>query len=511
MPPRFCRRWSSARGRIARHPLSIAVEGPCGPNLGVLLQPDRTLVTYGAGLATMATIDEHGVHDVSMLPDVNAPFAILGRWPDHAWYLHDEGFRCTESHQLRKWTNGQWKDIALSPLKDHPGNLVAYALVGDGLLYSETDSFGCGGEAGDKSRLEADGTRVPQIADDGAEVEELAGFPTGEVFAIVRGTTTEEVRFVSAAGNVQKEAHRELVDPDCARTERCVRDDRQRAHDGDALRRTGVVTVAATARRENDLVVRARGGPVLVVGDGQGASCARMRAARGAICTRRERRVRSSAFPKARRGSCSWTGPSRSTTAQSGHPYLCPNLLSPRTRTSLRRASSCVTRAMCGSSPGTEKEIRPGAKDSKNVEVRSSGPSPPTRRCAAAARRRKWRPRRPWSGASSRGPPAVSDSCTTPLVLLTDHGPLDPPTDFPRSRALLAKHPEFAGAVYEEIAAGEHRYFAAKAPNVQMARALLALYAKKTYGSMPHIVCADPPATRTFDVASGANDAGAGK
>ncbi|MBS2015411.1 MAG: hypothetical protein JST00_21160 [Deltaproteobacteria bacterium] len=161
--------------------LYTVLDGSCG-RIGISVLQNEAVVTFGAAIAR-ATDDGLVVDPAMNRGFPEGVYEVLGRWPDAAYALYDNGTRCTSSVRARHFQNGRWEEAFALP-EDHSVRNVA--LLGNGAVGLRDCNWDCGSRTtgcGEGMYI-GDNAKAPPIAGDGFRTASFSILPSGEVFAV---------------------------------------------------------------------------------------------------------------------------------------------------------------------------------------------------------------------------------------------------------------------------------------------------------------------------------------
>lgn len=177
--------WSyvtTSEGTAAGGGLYTALDGTCG-HVSVSLFQNEAVVMFGAALAR-ATDDSLTVDPALNAGYGGSGYELVGRWPDAAYLLYDNGTRCTSSVRAKHYQNGKWEEAFALPQDQSVRNVL---LVGNGAIgvrdcnrsCSESENSDCG-----QGMFIGDNAKAPPVTGDGFVPASYEILPSGEVFAV---------------------------------------------------------------------------------------------------------------------------------------------------------------------------------------------------------------------------------------------------------------------------------------------------------------------------------------
>lgn len=177
-------RWGTAPEREGQNNggLYTVLDGMCG-HVSITGFENETVAIIGDTLAKVT--DDGMVVDRTMnLGYSGGAYEAVGRWPDQAYLLYDNGSRCTSSVRAKHFQNGKWQEAFALPDTQSVRNV---SLVGNGAVGLRDCNWSCGGNEGNDcgpGMYIGDNAKAPPIAGDGFRTSSYQILPTGEVFAV---------------------------------------------------------------------------------------------------------------------------------------------------------------------------------------------------------------------------------------------------------------------------------------------------------------------------------------
>lgn len=162
--------------------LYTALDGMC-EHVSVSLFQNEAVVMFGSALAR-ATDDALTVDPALNAGYGGSGYEVVGRWPDAAYLLYDNGSRCTSSVRAKHYQNGKWEEAFALP-QDHSVRKVA--LLGNGAVGVRDCNWSCSSSENSdcgQGMFIGDNAKAPPIAGDGFQPSAYEILPSGEVFAV---------------------------------------------------------------------------------------------------------------------------------------------------------------------------------------------------------------------------------------------------------------------------------------------------------------------------------------
>lgn len=158
------------------------VDGACGPTTVSLFQ-NEAIAIFGNALARVT--DDGLVVDPTMNRGYSGGgYEAVGRWPETAYLLYDNGSRCTSSVRAKHFQNGKWEEAFALPEYQSVRNVAIFGNGAIGLRdcnwsCSSSENTDCG-----QGMYIGDNAKAPPIAGDGFRTTSYQILESGEVFAV---------------------------------------------------------------------------------------------------------------------------------------------------------------------------------------------------------------------------------------------------------------------------------------------------------------------------------------
>lgn len=507
--------WSyvaTGEGTAAGGGLYTALDGMCG-HVTVSLFQNEAVVMFGSALAR-ATDDA-----LTVDPALNAGYGgdgyeLVGRWPDSAYLLYDNGTRCTSSVRAKHYQNGKWEEAFALP---HDQSVRKVALFGNGAIgvrdcnhsCSESEASDCG-----VNMFIGDNAKAPPLAGDGFQPASYEILPSGEAFAVgvvcskdKSGKCNGQLRWWSPGSKVGYLPVAADVPPVLygdgsgwllakSKTEVYVsQGEFFGTFDGTKLTRIPLPSKGKTSRlhdakangvwieTSDKVFERKPDGTITDVTPPGFSSLGQLAGVSvGAPWYLNAERSRTAYWGKSglfkRVGSdwqkIEWPRPSRASSEKS---FLTGEQLT------VRSPDDVFVVATYHEMPNGWNEA-----DRRRVVLRTKRPKE-TLRCGGPSRLEGW-------------PPPANDSCTTPFVVFAETSPSSPKDyDYPQTRGVLKPTADLVvDGSLSEIRENGKLWIGAVPKSVAAGRKLVELYAKNWQYSRPEVLCATPTVARKIAI-----------